>query len=156
MLRYCYYLPFKSLCVVSKRCYFGLSLKYTNTFVPVVTSCIAKITFFFESLPLYFLQQLNIVGKLKSNSLLPQVPQYGHHLLKMVFVLFSWDCNTLCFAFHSFICCYERKRQRIVLFYQLFVELNLQNISHNRTRDIAFSQKTYTYTILYNNNNYLS
>jgi hypothetical protein len=122
LLWYCHYLPFKNLWVVSKRCYFGLSLKYTNTFLSIVTSCIAKIAFFFESLPLYFLQQLNIVGKLKSNSLLPQVPQYGHHLLKKVFVLFSWDCNTLCFAFHSFICCCEQKWQRIVL-YQLFCRI---------------------------------
>ena len=101
----------------------------------------SKNNFLFRvSLTLYFLQQLNIVGKLKSNSLLPQVPQYGHHLLKKVFVLFSWDCNTLCFAFHSFLLLLKKKTTNCFI-YQWLVELNLQNISHNRTRNIAFSQK---------------
>ena len=86
---------------------FWAIIEVHNVYCYIVYS---KNNFLFRvSLTLYFLQQLNIVGKLKSNSLLPQVPQYGHHLLKKVFVLFSWDCNTLCFAFHSFFVVIKEK-----------------------------------------------
>lgn len=101
----------KNLCLISKRVILGYHWSIHN----VVTSCIAKITFFFEIFPCTSSNLINI-GKLKSNPLLPQVPQYGHHLLKRFLCCLVWLWYFM-FCF-SFICCYARQRQQIIFICQ--------------------------------------